>query len=292
MIIQTLTASLLGLKLAVIPFQFPENRLYRPNVDTGYTQYETLSIHNTNTYSLTYDDGPHIVNTPKILDLLKAQKVKATFFIVTSRLNDQTYPIFKRILDEGHIAASHHHEHDDNNKQSKINFKTKLKESILTLAKYYKKAGYEYKKIYYRFPYAAYGENSNYHHMNIIKEVSDELFSNNCINFAFWDIDSGDWIPTLTSADVFNNIKSYDIGGQYTSYRVKRVNGKKVITKKILINDKPTKGGVILMHDIQDRTLSATKMFINYAKENNYSFKTIDKFDEFSFKGKDCKLSL
>lgn len=292
MIIQTLTASLLGLKLAIIPFQFPENRLYRPNIDTGYKQYETLSIHNTNKYVLTYDDGPHITRTPKILDILKERKVKATFFIVTSKLNSRTFPIFKRILDEGHIAASHHHEHDNNNDQSKVEFKRKLQASILKLAEFYKMAGHSYKKIYYRFPYAAYGENSSYHHMNIINKVSKELFSENCINFAFWDIDSGDWIPTLTSKEVFDNIKSHDIGGKYTSYRLKRIDGKKKIIKKSVYNDSPTKGGVILMHDIQERTIEATKLFLNYVQENNYSIETLDSIDEFSFKGKDCKLSL
>ncbi len=292
MIIQTLTVSLLGLKLAVIPFQFPKDRLYRPNIDTGYKQYETLSIHNTNKYVLTYDDGPHITRTPKILDILKKKNVKATFFIVTSKLNNKTFPIFKRILDEGHIAASHHHEHDNNNNQSESEFKNKLKASIIKLASFYHRAGYTYNKIYYRFPYAAYGENSNYHHMNVINEVSNELFSDNCINFAFWDIDSGDWIPTLTAEEVFKNIKSHDIGGQYTSYRIKKINGKKKIIKKTVTNNSPTKGGVILMHDIQERTIKATELFLNYVERNNYSIESLNNVDEFSFQNRRCKLSL
>ncbi len=32
--------------------------------------------------ALTFDDGPHPVYTPKLLDLLKAYHVKATFFVV------------------------------------------------------------------------------------------------------------------------------------------------------------------------------------------------------------------
>ncbi|MCT4643092.1 MAG: polysaccharide deacetylase family protein [Bacteriovoracaceae bacterium] len=285
-----ISLTLLGITGIYAPKQFPESRFYKPNVDTGYKQYETLSIHNTNKYVLTYDDGPHITNTPKILDLLKKHNVKATFFIVTSRLNDKTFPIFKRILDEGHIAASHHHEHDNNNKVDYKTFKLKLKKSILELASYYKKAGYDYSKIYYRFPYAAYGENKKYHHMNVIKEVSDELFKDNCINFAFWDADSGDWIPTLSSLDVFENMKSYHLGGRYISYRVRKINRKKKIIKKPIINDSPTKGGVILLHDIQNRTIGATKKYLNWAKDNNIEFVNLDSIDEFSFKNKDCKL--
>ena len=290
MIIKTLAASLLGLKLAVIPYQFPENRLYRPNVDTGFVKYETLSIQGTNTYALTFDDGPHRTNTPQILDLLKKYNIKATFFIVTSRLNNSTFPIFKRILDEGHIAASHHHEHDNSNQQTQADYRAKLKKSILKLASYYKRAGYDYNKIYYRFPYAAYGENDNYHHMNVLKDVSNELFGDNCINFVFWDADSGDWIPTLSSRDVFNNIKSFQIGGEYTTYYISRANGHRRILKKKIINERPTRGGVVLMHDIQKRTIGALELFADYASKNDINFTSIDVLDEFSFKNKKCNL--
>ena len=40
--------------------------------------------------ALTFDDGPDPRFTPKILQILKAQKVKATFFIVGS--SAQRYP--------------------------------------------------------------------------------------------------------------------------------------------------------------------------------------------------------
>lgn len=59
---------------------------------------------------LTFDDGPDPVWTPKILDILKQEDVKAAFFIVGS--NGQTNPdIVKRIMAEGHEIGNHSFTH-------------------------------------------------------------------------------------------------------------------------------------------------------------------------------------
>ncbi|MFY8215838.1 MAG: polysaccharide deacetylase family protein [Chthoniobacterales bacterium] len=56
--------------------------------------------------ALTFDDGPHPVHTPKLLDLLKSEGVKATFFVIGKSV--ETYPeIAKRIVAEGHEIANH-----------------------------------------------------------------------------------------------------------------------------------------------------------------------------------------
>ena len=60
--------------------------------------------------ALTFDDGPVPNYTEKILDILKKNNVKATFFIVGANL--KLYPaIGKRIVGEGHTIANHtwHH---------------------------------------------------------------------------------------------------------------------------------------------------------------------------------------
>ncbi|HMJ09360.1 MAG TPA: polysaccharide deacetylase family protein, partial [Pyrinomonadaceae bacterium] len=55
---------------------------------------------------LTFDDGPDPVWTPKILDILKQENVKAAFFIVGE--NGQANPgLLKRIADEGHEIGNH-----------------------------------------------------------------------------------------------------------------------------------------------------------------------------------------
>lgn len=64
----------------------------------------------TNAIALTFDDGPDLKYTPKILDTLKKYRVKATFFVIGTQI--QKYPAtFRRIIREGHEIASHGYQH-------------------------------------------------------------------------------------------------------------------------------------------------------------------------------------
>jgi peptidoglycan/xylan/chitin deacetylase (PgdA/CDA1 family)/spore germination protein YaaH/glycosyltransferase involved in cell wall biosynthesis len=56
--------------------------------------------------ALTFDDGPDPEWTPKILDVLKAKNVRATFFIIGE--NAEAYPgLVQRMLNDGHDIGSH-----------------------------------------------------------------------------------------------------------------------------------------------------------------------------------------
>jgi len=60
--------------------------------------------------AITFDDGPHPVLTPKLLDMLKARGIKATFFLIGE--NAAEYPdIVKRIAAEGHELGNHSWSH-------------------------------------------------------------------------------------------------------------------------------------------------------------------------------------
>lgn len=59
---------------------------------------------------LTFDDGPSSNVTPIILDTLKSENIKATFFLLGSRV-ELNPEIVKREYDEGHYLASHGYSH-------------------------------------------------------------------------------------------------------------------------------------------------------------------------------------
>ena len=60
--------------------------------------------------ALTFDDGPDPDFTPQILDILKAKRVPATFFVVGE--NALPHPrLLNRILDEGHELGNHSYTH-------------------------------------------------------------------------------------------------------------------------------------------------------------------------------------
>lgn len=60
--------------------------------------------------ALTFDDGPHPVHTPQLLDLLRAQDARATFFLV-GQTAEQHPQIVRRIVEEGHELGNHSFRH-------------------------------------------------------------------------------------------------------------------------------------------------------------------------------------
>ena len=55
---------------------------------------------------MTFDDGPHPVHTPRLLDILKRRNIRATFFVVGT--NARRYPqLIRRIVAEGHEIGNH-----------------------------------------------------------------------------------------------------------------------------------------------------------------------------------------
>jgi peptidoglycan/xylan/chitin deacetylase (PgdA/CDA1 family) len=76
------------------------------------------SVHVDGPYiALTFDDGPHKTLTPKLLDLLAAHHMKATFFVVGQNAADHP-DILKRAVREGHEIANHSWSHPNLGKMS------------------------------------------------------------------------------------------------------------------------------------------------------------------------------
>ena len=60
--------------------------------------------------AMTFDDGPHKVNTPRLLDMLKERHIHATFFLIGENVVENQ-EIVKRILAEGHEIGNHSWSH-------------------------------------------------------------------------------------------------------------------------------------------------------------------------------------
>ncbi|MDB6075424.1 MAG: putative polysaccharide deacetylase [Verrucomicrobiaceae bacterium] len=85
-----------------------------PAASTSTTPAPKLSYKefhiNTNAVAMTFDDGPHPANTPRLLDILKERGIKATFFLIGRSV--ATHPeIVRRIVAEGHEVANHTWDH-------------------------------------------------------------------------------------------------------------------------------------------------------------------------------------
>jgi len=60
--------------------------------------------------AITFDDGPHPQNTPRLLDMLRARNIKATFYVIGRSVD--LYPqVVRRTVAEGHEMGNHSQTH-------------------------------------------------------------------------------------------------------------------------------------------------------------------------------------
>ncbi len=125
--------------------------------------------------ALTFDDAPDVTFTPKVLDILKQHKVKATFFVVGYRAVEHP-EVVRRIVREGHVIGNHSYGHSLLKKLPSSKFVQEIQKSEQVLSPL---AGYTPRLI--RPPYGA---------------VSDEELAwlkENGYLTVNWNVDPEDW---------------------------------------------------------------------------------------------------
>lgn len=126
--------------------------------------------------AMTFDDGPSPSLTPKLLDLLKAKNIKATFFVVGS--NAKEYPhIIRRIIAEGHEIGNHTWTHASLPSRSDEQIRKELKDTEDAIF-----AAANYRPHLMRPPYGA-----------INAHVKDLMFSEFGYTTIMWSVDPQDW---------------------------------------------------------------------------------------------------
>lgn len=186
---------------------------------------------------LTFDDGPSTSNTPGILDTLKKENVKATFFVVTSEIDEETAPILQRIVDEGHTLCIHANEH----KYGDLYASTEayLEDFANAYDKIYELTGYRVQG--FRFPGGSNGQvNSSGCYDNIVTEMTRR-------GFEYYD-----WNAYAHDAE----------GGNYSAEEMADMAVHEV--------DISSRNDVILlMHDTygKDKTVTALEQIISQLKE-------------------------
>ena len=103
---------------------------------------------------LTFDEGYEAGYTPKILEVLKENDVKAAFFITAHYLNTEE-DLVKQMIEEGHIVGNH----TVNHKSMPSLTEEEIKKEVMDLhTAIYEKFGYEMK--YIRPPKGEFSEKS------------------------------------------------------------------------------------------------------------------------------------
>ena len=192
---------------------------------------------------LTFDDGPSDSVTPKILDVLKKEDVRATFFVLGTMVKSNP-EILKREKEEGHYIANHGYSHI----YSKIyaNDKKPLEEYHKTNKLIQEALGDKsYQSNIFRFPGGSVGG-----YYDKIKKNAKKVFAENGISYLDWNCLTNDSDGAETKQAIMKNLKATSKG------------------KETL---------VILMHDAPNKDLTAKTLpdVIKYLKEQGYSFKNM-----------------
>ena len=188
---------------------------------------------------LTFDDGPNEGTTNVILDILKEENVKATFF-VTGKGPDY---LIQREYNEGHTVGLHTYSH---NYQSVYSSANNYYQDLYQIQNRVKNlTGYESKII--RFPGGSSNTVSKKYSSGIMTYLTKDVV-NKGFKYYDWNISSGDAGETTSSSGVYNNV-----------------------IKSLSKN----RSNIILMHDIKPYTRDALRDIINYGKNNGYTFEKI-----------------
>lgn len=188
--------------------------------------------------ALTFDDGPNADYTPKILDVLKAKKVLATFFVTGINI-ENNIPLIKRIYDEGHEIGNHTFTHpnlevtSDNREKVELRSTRLLIESIIG-----------HSTLLFRPPYITDAEPKNLFQIKSLAIANDEGFI--CVTSY---IDPNDWEEDVTA----DTIVARAIAQQHA-------------------------GNIILMHDAggnREQTIIALPQVIDYYQKHGYQFVTV-----------------
>ncbi len=190
---------------------------------------------------LTFDDGPTLKATAKVLDILKKCDVKASFFVVGKHVKEQPN-LVKRAYDEGHYIANHGYNHNNSKLYKSVDsFVQEIKNTDNEIGK---AIGVEnYCSHIFRFPN---GFTSKIYKNE--KKLALKSLANMNYYYIDWNCLNNDSIKKYSSYQLLSNLK------------------KSSKNKDVL---------VVLMHDTADVSDSTLVLedSINYLKEQGYIFK-------------------
>ena len=192
---------------------------------------------------LTFDDGPSSTVTPTILDTLKKENIKATFFVLGTMVKSNPEMI-KREKEEGHYIANHGYSHvykkvyeNENKPLEEYNKTNVLIQNALNDP--------TFQSSVFRFPG---GSNGGYY--DDIKTKAKKVLEKNHVAYLDWNCLTNDSAGATTEEEMLKNLKS-------------TAKGKNSV--------------VVLMHDAPNKKQTAKTLpkIIKYFKDNGYTFQNL-----------------
>lgn len=205
---------------------------------------------------LTFDDGPSVNNTKKIIHVLKENNVRATFFVIGA-LGEENKEVFLELSKNNMCIASHTYSHDYNEIYKSVeNYMNDLKKCNNLISNVSKRKPVPY----IRMPGGANNRVCNKNTLNNIKNKLKEQG----INYIGWNICGNDALG--------KNVPAYKI--------------KNNIMKQTESIEKYNNVLVVLLHDsyYKKTTVEALPEIIKYYKEKGYTIKAFDEMTPYEYK--------
>ncbi len=193
--------------------------------------------------ALTFDDGPDSSYTEKLLDILKAENVKATFFVIGDKV--KKYPdIIKRMNDEGHLIGNHSKSHIHFTEYTDTSMV--LKDVTWVDSVIYDIIGK--KTHYFRPPFGALRSEQK----TFLKEHGYDL--------ALWTLSPRDWnVFKVTASDIIDTVKTY------------------IHNNAVILMHSKDASGNIKDYPYRNNTIEALPKVIKFLRDNGYKMVTLDK---------------
>lgn len=156
------------------PLPQPETTSFLPKYKAYYIGDTSKKV-----IYLTFDEGYENGYTGPILDVLKKQNVKASFFVVKPYV-DSNPDLIKRMVNEGHLVCNHSHHHPS---MASIHDKEKFNKELSAVEESFKKITDKEMPKYFRPPMGKYSEQS-------LKFTQDYGYKT-----IFWSFAYADWDP-------------------------------------------------------------------------------------------------
>ena len=201
------------------------------------------------TVYLTFDDGPSVKVTKEIINILNANNIKGTFFVVGDYVS--IYPYILKDLDDNNMAIMPHCNYHDYSSlyKSEDSYFNDLENCTRSIQKVIGNK----KMNFVRLPG---GADNTYCEIDTLEKIKTNLL-NKKINYLDWTIDSGD-------------SESYDISKDYLVSRIR--------DEGCLYDVE-----VVLMHDLggKSTTYEALQEIIDIYKDRGYEFKSLNEIQDY-----------
>ena len=260
-ILSFVATALVSAALVLLFITLPASQIDPANAYFQETNIYRSGLQGTKTLALTFDDGPSAFSN-ELLDALAQNNVKATFFVVGSRV--RYHPeVMERMAREGHVIANHSFTHARLGRRYAATPELLITEIGNTQAAIqpYVRPG---QGLYFRAPYGVWRRvHADYLNQDPVLKYY--------VGPVYWDIggdisyDDEGRLRSAADWDCWSQNLTAEQCGQGYMHEIHRKNG-----------------GIVLMHDIRERSIWMVKAILPQLVAEGYRFVTLDQVPEFN----------